>query len=893
MDGATTDAALRPPRKRRLAALAVTTLIAVSILTTFWWVAADPSAARFLGAGDAWEQAGPGLFFMDHGLHDGELPLWNPLYFCGQPHAANPQAFLFYPPNALRSLLTQAPTPKRTHVGIALMLFVHLVFAGATMYLLSRHHGISVPGSLLAAFAYVLSAPAVLRAVGHWYFDTTAAWLPLLILLLRMGLTAPSRRREAVAGIAAGLVYGIAILGGVPSLIVLMGFTIAAYVVCYRLAALIPAHEKDETKADKSHKGGRRKGNTEPAGTRAEARGQGRAGRWSVQVMLGDIGLLAAIVVVAILVAAPMLLPAKEFAAHSARAQGTVVLAGREATGPDWSLPQLLAVYSGDASYEGVKAAGAIMLLFALASLTARRRRRDIAVYGLLFLALLDASLPRSILVGPLLSLVAPFKMAEPGRAMLIACLPLGLLAGMGLDATLSPSGARSKTVRTVVLALFGGTVLLALASRAYNHPFLAVSKWALILPSLACMVAIAGVWLPRPHVWGTAVVLMCFGETLAWNKVLLPHLFNAETQYPGEMSALEKPKTFWSNNQRGSVADPNINVYDLAPAINGYDPLHIEEVREVICAVRHEGMYFRKIRDWEPFSGNQRGGLFLKRSLWLARQYVEGPLPPKHAIYPAATTVFLPVPSEVPVAKVARGGIEGRGVSDDAQRTDIIAMDAPPVTLKAEPGKRNQASTEVGTIHLPPYHSVLAFAVTNDCAADLELALTDLEQAHSVQRITFYLPNDGTTKRFEVALSDFTEMNVGLRAEAEEKTGTIQVAEMYALSDRQDEDELIHIVKRTPNTVEVEVDELPGYRILTLVDAAYPGWRATVDEKPTPLLRANDVFKAVVLPPGRHHVRFAFTSWRVYAGLAVSSLTCALLCAVGIAHGLTSRRRE
>ena len=112
----------------------------------------------------------------------------------------------------------------------------------------------------------------------------------------------------------------------------------------------------------------------------------------------------------------------------------------------------------------------------------------------------------------------------------------------------------------------------------------------------------------------------MCFGETLAWNKVLLPHLFNAETQYPGEMSALEKPKTFWSNNQRGSVADPNINVYDLAPAINGYDPLHIEEVREVICAVRHEGMYFRKIRDWEPFSGNQRGGLFLKRSLWLAR---------------------------------------------------------------------------------------------------------------------------------------------------------------------------------------------------------------------------------------------------------------------------------
>jgi uncharacterized membrane protein YfhO len=71
-----------------------------------------------------------------------------------------------------------------------------------------------------------------------------------------------------------------------------------------------------------------------------------------------------------------------------------------------------------------------------------------------------------------------------------------------------------------------------------------------------------------------------------------------------------------------------------------------------------------------------------------------------------------------------------------------------------------------------------------------------------------------------------------------------------------------------------VRTDELPGPRVLVFTDAAYPGWRVWVDSAPAPLLVADDGFKAVALAPGKHTVRFAFSSNRVTAGVAISLTT-------------------
>ncbi len=63
----------------------------------------------------------------------------------------------------------------------------------------------------------------------------------------------------------------------------------------------------------------------------------------------------------------------------------------------------------------------------------------------------------------------------------------------------------------------------------------------------------------------------------------------------------------------------------------------------------------------------------------------------------------------------------------------------------------------------------------------------------------------------------------------------------------------------RYANTeVTVEVDA-PAGGILLLNDVWHPWWRARVDAAETEILKANVIFRAVVVTPGRHVVRFSF----------------------------------
>jgi hypothetical protein len=79
-----------------------------------------------------------------------------------------------------------------------------------------------------------------------------------------------------------------------------------------------------------------------------------------------------------------------------------------------------------------------------------------------------------------------------------------------------------------------------------------------------------------------------------------------------------------------------------------------------------------------------------------------------------------------------------------------------------------------------------------------------------------------------------------------------------------------------------------PG--ILVLTDVAYPGWRATVDGRGTPVARVDFLLRGIALPPGRHHVelRYRPLSWRV--GWITSSVALVVLLAL-VAVG-TRRRR-
>jgi hypothetical protein len=106
------------------------------------------------------------------------------------------------------------------------------------------------------------------------------------------------------------------------------------------------------------------------------------------------------------------------------------------------------------------------------------------------------------------------------------------------------------------------------------------------------------------------------------------------------------------------------------------------------------------------------------------------------------------------------------------------------------------------------------------------------------------------------------------------------------------------HVVTRarsvrrlSPTELEIDVD-LPRPGVLVISEAAYPGWSATVNGKPTPWIRANFVLRGIELGPGSHRVRFVYRSPALRWGLVLSVIGVVLLAgAFGIGYARAARR--
>lgn len=73
---------------------------------------------------------------------------------------------------------------------------------------------------------------------------------------------------------------------------------------------------------------------------------------------------------------------------------------------------------------------------------------------------------------------------------------------------------------------------------------------------------------------------------------------------------------------------------------------------------------------------------------------------------------------------------------------------------------------------------------------------------------------------------------------------------------------------------------------LLVTSDVYYPGWTATVDGKPTPLVRTDYALRGVPVPAGAHTVVFVFHPQSFYAGAGVSAAALVALLLVGwVAH--------
>ena len=67
-----------------------------------------------------------------------------------------------------------------------------------------------------------------------------------------------------------------------------------------------------------------------------------------------------------------------------------------------------------------------------------------------------------------------------------------------------------------------------------------------------------------------------------------------------------------------------------------------------------------------------------------------------------------------------------------------------------------------------------------------------------------------------------------------------------------------------------------PGYLVLS--DVWYPGWTATVDGAPAPVLPANFAFRAVPLTSGKHEIQLTYTPPASKLGMTISVVAMLLI---------------
>ncbi len=787
----------------------------------------------YFGMVDHWQQWLPNVFALDSAIDSGELPLWNPLSFCGTPMAGHPLWHPFYPPNLLRSLFVGEVSPMRVHVSLAILAALHVWLAAFGAYLLARDHGQSPPAAMVASLAFVLAAAVTQRVYAN-QFMVSLAWVPLVLLAARrviFGAGWTAKLRPAIGG---GGAVGLLVLGGSPPIV----YYAAVLVACYCLA-LGATHIRS----------------TGPR--RLVSPGQSL-------VALGVLAVLGA------LIGAALLVPAAELSSLSPRGRESGVLAkianlvGRSSALDLPDILQLLTVFPGDLDPDALidslrrpRFAGLSVLILAVASLAHRDWRQVVAIAGT-FYVFFDASLGPPFLFSVLTEAFAPYAAGSPDRAAVIAAPLLGLLAGFGTDAVTSAGSGRARRFFAlgVGLALFaiglvgmrGGTALSA-------------SPVVVAMPILVLAVVALGARVG--HKLGRAVLLVfVLGELLAWNVPYLALLAH-ERGFKGFGRALESP-VMWSDNRRGTSDPPNQSLLRLAPAMNGYDPLYLDSVRRVLCRPGAEDLYSRTILAEEVTARSGHGFLFLKRSFWLANRYAVAPLPPKGEFFAPTTTVFLPeLEGSLPVPRVEPGSSVRSSVSADV---DVRAVDLRVIRAARKRGEVYEFSTP-----LSGRHSALRVDYSASGRGYVTCLFGESGVGPERGKNQDVRPGRGT---FEIPLPDWGAVHGNLIVRTPD---TVRLEGARLVADRADEDHLIRGIERRFNSVSLEVGELPEDRILLFVDAHYPGWEAWLDGERVPIHLANDAFKAIHVPRGTHSVRFVFRPARVGIGVAVSLIAFVL----------------
>ena len=802
-----------------LALLAI--LLVLTFAPSFWTV-----RNLLFGHSDRWAYFAPMSYYLDVTLQQGHFPLWNPLVSCGTPFAADPQTSLFYPFQLLRSLLTFGPTPYKTFVGLALLVILHALLAGLGTYILARSCRLSHIASFTSAMGFMLSAAMVRRIPDVNLFVYIVAWLPFLLLFLRKILLTRNSSRM-----------------GFPQFLIYTGVACAGYALLIRLVHI-------------------RK--TTLPGLFRQCR--------------NDVIALLAVVVLGMLLAATMWIPAAEFAGISARSKeiGASYTYTAFVVSPLYLLRGLIeypgVTWVGSC---GIRMAGAGLFLLAMASLWHPRRRETIPL-AVMFLIFLDCSLAPQFPIGRFLSWIAPFRIDVPARASLFACFFGVLLSGFGLDAIFHPRHA-TLFRRTRFILIFGMLLVLGVLWNWTIHaPYLPVSPWVWIFPAMLAVSLVLGSF-SKSNWLRMAVPMLVFCEILLWNQYYIPRIIEI-LPYPGQAKGFHENHTLPLSNARQMTPDvvengflrENQAMFFLQPSMGGYNPLYIAQVRQTLCSPENETYYTRELPVQEVTTSTTRGFLLAKRRFWLAKQYVNGPLPGKSDLFPPTTTVFLTNLGFLDFPEIKRDEVPRHAVSDDSVTSMIPVSEIQPLTVNSTNAIAEGYEYRYLLPEIQPggRHAALRLVCAASKPTTLQITFGDKQSGLTAWGPTRLLSGGDKTDSVEIPMPDAQELETMLRFVSKESGNIIQIQAASVVLDTADENHRIAITLAEPNRVRLTVSDLPASRMLTFVESAYPGWTAMVDGRSVPIYAASGGFQAILLEKGTHSIQFTFQSPKVAYGL-------------------------
>jgi hypothetical protein len=99
-----------------------------------------------------------------------------------------------------------------------------------------------------------------------------------------------------------------------------------------------------------------------------------------------------------------------------------------------------------------------------------------------------------------------------------------------------------------------------------------------------------------------------------------------------------------------------------------------------------------------------------------------------------------------------------------------------------------------------------------------------------------------------------------------------------------------VRVVQYEPNRMLIETDA-PTDTLLVVSEIFYPGWVATVDQRPSQILLTDYLLRGVALPAGQHRVELRYTAPAARNGAIISALS--LLTLLGLALFSFRRRKD